>query len=74
MGLDGTVHKTLDEHRDQRVFIYRFGCYTTGKKTSVLGVSVHTTLTLLEFQELRLSPELSLWRFKSLFETGLEDP
>ena len=49
VGLDGTVNKTLDEHRDQRVFICRVCRYTTRKEKSVLGVSVHITLSLLEY-------------------------
>ena len=73
MGLGGTAHKTLDEHRDKRVFIYRVGRNTSRNATSVLGVSLHITLTLLEFQELISSLELIPWQHKRLFDPCLED-
>ena len=52
VGLNGAICKTLHEQCNQRVLMDRVGRGTTRKEMYVLGVSVHITLTLLEFQEL----------------------
>ena len=52
VGLDGTIRKTLDKHRGKCVFMDRVGRDTTRNGSYVLGVSVHITLALLEFQEI----------------------
>ena len=46
----GHICEPLHEYRNQRVFMYPVSSYTAGEVSYMLSVSVHITLTLLQFQ------------------------
>ena len=73
MGPDWTFCETLNEQRDQRLFIRRIGRDAARKMTYVLNVRVYITFALFEFQEFRASPELRSRQFECLPKQGLED-
>ena len=73
VGFNRTISQTLHEQRNQRLLVQWADCYATGKVTYVLNPRVYVTFTLLDSQEFRASPELSLWRLKSLPWQGLEN-
>ena len=48
LGIDGTIRQTLDEQRDERVFIHRTLYDITWLVSYMLSVSVYITLTLFD--------------------------
>jgi hypothetical protein len=72
MSLDWPIVQTLDKRSDLRLLINRILDDRIREESSVLGVSVNVTLTLLQVEILGASPELDPRRLKRSPELGLE--